>query len=46
MIPSSGNGKVNGIEREFVLKRSYQAEWNELEIQENKFYLIWNEIYS
>ena len=46
MIPSSGNGKINGIERAFILKRAYQAEWNEFEIQENKFYLFWNEIHS
>ena len=37
---NKGKGKVSGIERE------YEADWQELEIQGNKFYLFWNEIQS
>lgn len=44
IIPSSGKGRISGVDREYVLKQKYEKKWDEVEIQGNKFYYFWNEI--
>lgn len=43
-IPSRGKGKVSDSDRTFSLDWDYEAQWEEFVIQNNYFYLFWNEI--
>lgn len=44
IIPSSGEGRISGVDRKYVLKQRYEAKWEEFKILDNEFYLFWNEI--